>query len=36
MPTRLQFSIDARKNIFNSTLPEESILSEVPVIQIPE
>ena len=36
LPTRLQFSIDARRNIFNSTLPEESILSEVPVIQIPE
>lgn len=36
LPTRLQYSIDARKNIFNSTLPEESILSEIPVIEIPE
>jgi hypothetical protein len=36
LPNRLQFSIDARNNIFNSTLPEESIIPQGTLMQIPE
>ena len=35
LPNRLQFSIDARNNIFNSTLPEESIIPQGTLRQIP-
>lgn len=36
LPTRLQYSVNARNNIFNSTLPESSILSRTTLEKIPE
>jgi len=36
LPTRLQYSIDARNNIFNQTLPEESIIPQGTLMQIQE
>ena len=36
LPTRLQYSIDARNNIFNQTLPEESIIPQGQAIKIPK
>jgi len=34
LPTRLQYSIQARNNIFNQTLPEKSILPQSELIKI--
>lgn len=34
LPNRLQFSIDARNNIFNQTLPEKSIIPQGELIKI--
>lgn len=35
LPTRLQFSIEARNKIFNKTLPEESIIPKTTLTKIP-
>ena len=36
LPTRLQYSTNARNNIFNQTLPEESIIPQGTLMQIQE